>query len=261
VALTGYDLDRQSFSPGDSIQLALYWRALGAAPSADSSVVMQLLDPLGRIAAEWEQPPLYPTSRWRAGDVWRDWHTLPISAALPAGIYDLRASLTGGESSARSPALLAQVEVQGRPHRFDLPSMEHAQPARLGDSIEFLGYDLSPTKAAPGGSLRLVLYWRALSETATSYTVFTHLLGAEGEVRGQSDGTPGGGSAPTTGWVSGEVLADEYRIEVDPDAQPGAYAIEIGMYDAATGQRLPVLGPEGHSLGDRLLLDTRVQVR
>jgi hypothetical protein len=260
LTLTGYDLDHRLFSPGDAIHLALYWRTL-ATPSEDYGVAVQLLDGNGQNVAEWDQPPLYPTAQWRAGDVWRDWHVLPIPPDLTAGTYDLRVALTAQGALSQPAVSLTLIDLQGRPHRFDVPVIEHPLGARLGESVEFLGYDLSPTEVAAGESLRLTLYWRALSESRTSYTVFTHLLSAAGELFGQSDGVPGAGSAPTTSWVPNEVLVDEYQIRVDPGALPGEYTLEIGMYDATTSQRLPVSRAGGASLGDRLLLDTLVQVR
>jgi hypothetical protein len=60
-------------------------------------------------------------------------------------------------------------------------------------------------------------------------------------------------------WVKGEVVTDRYGITVDPDAPPGEYVIELGLYDAATGDRLPVLDQQGLMLDDRVLL-ARIEV-
>jgi hypothetical protein len=87
----------------------------------------------------------------------------------------------------------------------------------------------------------------------TAYTVFTYLLDTGGQVRGQKDNPPVGGSYPTTLWVPGEVVVDRYEIPIVADAAPGQYAIEVGMYDPATIVRLPVLDPGG-AAGDRVLL-------
>lgn len=46
---------------------------------------------------------------------------------------------------------------------------------------------------------------------------------------------------------------DEYEIAVRPDARPAGHVIEVGMYDPASLQRLPVLDPMG-AMGDRVLL-------
>jgi len=86
-----------------------------------------------------------------------------------------------------------------------------------------------------------------------TYTVFTHLLDENGQVRGQKDNPPVRGSYPTTLWAPGEVVVDEFEIPVAADAEPGSYVIEVGMYDPVTMQRLPVLDPTG-VLGDRVLL-------
>jgi hypothetical protein len=92
-----------------------------------------------------------------------------------------------------------------------------------------------------------------------SYTVFTHLLDAEERIQGQMDSIPGRGEAPTTSWIEGEVITDEYEIVVDPEAPTGEYVVEVGMYDASTGQRLPIYSGGQRVEGDSLLLTT-VQV-
>ena len=65
---------------------------------------------------------------------------------------------------------------------------------------------------------------------------------------------PQEGQHPTTLWIKGEVVTDRYSIIVDPDAPSGQYAVEIGLYNAATGVRLPVLDEKGETVDDRVLL-------
>ena len=117
-----------------------------------------------------------------------------------------------------------------------------------------LGYDLKPTELRPGEKLSLTLYWQGLGPTDRSYTVFVHLLNKEGEIHGQRDGMPANGALPTTGWVQGEVIIDGREIPVSPETPPGMFTLALGMYDASTGERLPVLDAEGLPLGDRLTL-------
>jgi len=120
--------------------------------------------------------------------------------------------------------------------------------------VEFLGYDLDRTTFSPGEVIPLTLYWRALGPMDTSYTVFTHLIDEQNRIWGQQDNPPRGGQHPTTRWVKGEVVTDSYNIPIDPDAPPGEYVIEIGLYNAATGDRLPVLDEKGEVKDDRVLL-------
>ena len=99
-----------------------------------------------------------------------------------------------------------------------------------------------------------------MKEMGVSYTVFAHLLDEGARLWGQQDNVPGRGSLPTTGWLPGEVLVDEYDIEVHPDAPAGELVIELGMYEAVTGQRLPVFAATGRSIGDHLQLDAQIDV-
>jgi hypothetical protein len=127
--------------------------------------------------------------------------------------------------------------------------------AGFGGVIRLLGYDLDPAGAAPGQTFRLTLYWESLAAAPQDYTVFTHLLDAQGRIVGQQDRQPLGGERPTTSWLPGEFLTDVYELSVPPDAPSGTYTIEVGLYDAASGQRLPALGPAGQPLGDHAVLD------
>jgi hypothetical protein len=86
-----------------------------------------------------------------------------------------------------------------------------------------------------------------------SYTVFIHLLDGEGNIFGQRDSVPGDGALPTTSWEEEEIIADGYEIEVATHAPLGRYSVGLGMYDASTGVRLPVLDAEGQPVGDHLL--------
>ncbi len=61
--------------------------------------------------------------------------------------------------------------------------------------------------------------------------------------------------------MAGEVITDKYEIAIHSDAQPGRYVLEIGFYDADTGQRLLVVNEEGHPLDDKVLLPEGITLR
>jgi len=63
-------------------------------------------------------------------------------------------------------------------------------------------------------------------------------LDAQNKIVGQRDEPPGHGNRPTTGWVAGEYLADPHDVTIDPATPPGAYQLEVGLYDPQTGQRV-----------------------
>ena len=255
VELVGYDLGSTTIQQGETVPLILTWRALADVTREYkiSVVLRQVEGPTREVVLEEPVGSTYSSTLWEASEVVRDWHDLQLPPDTPTGDYELTLSvLEGGEAVGH--ATLGRVKVSGRPHQFDVPEIQHALEARLGDGVLFLGYDLSSEDVKPGDTLHLTVYWQALSEMEVSYTVFTHLLDANERTWGQIDSVPLRSEAPTTSWVSGEVIADEYDIAVDAGAPPGDYAIEIGMYDASTGQRLAIFTDRGREGGDRLLL-------
>ena len=72
--------------------------------------------------------------------------------------------------------------------------------------------------------------------------MFAHLLGPEGQLVAVDDHEPGHGSYPTTDWHPGDVIVDEHQLQIPEDAQPGEYALEIGLYDWRDGHRLHETG-------------------
>jgi hypothetical protein len=142
--------------------------------------------------------------------------------------------------------------------------------AHFDSKVELAGYRLTTDVASPQSSilatapntaLRLTLYWRVLAPMETSYTVFTHLLDANGQLWAQKDNPPVRGSYPTTEWKVGETIVDKYDIVIPPDAPVGQYELEVGLYDATTGQRLPLLDKTGQRQDERVLLSDRIVVK
>ena len=262
VRLLGYDFALREVDPGGSLRVALYWKALEDV-AEDYVLSLELRDQAGRIQVRHAQRPVdgtYPTFQWEEGEVLRDWHDVPVPPDTPQGEYELVVTVVEGESVLGHTSL-GSVAVKGRPHYFTAPDIQYLLEVTVGESIRLLGYDLDKEQVQPGEAVRLNLYWQAMGYLETSYTVFTHLLDAENQVRGQKDSIPGSGTLPTTGWVEGEVITDAYDLALDVDAQPGDYVLEIGMYDAATGRRLPLYDASGEPLGDRLLLEATLGVQ
>jgi len=116
--------------------------------------------------------------------------------------------------------------------------------ATFGDAIALRGYRLQADEVASGDILRVALEWSCLAPVSEAYKVFVHLVDARGNIVGQQDGEPGGGSQPTTGWRAGEVIVDNHGLLIPPGSPPGAHTLRIGLYSAADGRRLPVSGGE-----------------
>ena len=112
-----------------------------------------------------------------------------------------------------------------------------------------------------GQAVQCTLYWRAQKTIEQSYTVFTHLVDADGQTWGQWDNEPQRGQAPTTRWVPGEVIADPYQIPLSADAPAGPVELRVGMYNRHTMLRLPVYDANGQIAGDHVTLTTIEVIR
>ncbi len=110
------------------------------------------------------------------------------------------------------------------------------------------GYAVT-TQAQPGGEILLALHWESLRAVAQDFNVFVHLLNAQGETVTQRDGQPVLWQRPTSTWQPGEEIVDRYGLLLAPDLPVGQYTISVGLYDPATGVRLPIsAGPQDSAI-------------
>ncbi|WP_152918103.1 hypothetical protein [Ardenticatena maritima] len=105
--------------------------------------------------------------------------------------------------------------------------------------------DFTPT-AQSGGIAAVRLVWQALADVPEDYQVFLHVLDANGQIVGQSDGPPQNGIAPTSGWRAGETYVDVHAVRLAPNLPPGRYALRVGMYRLDDLTRLST--PSGEDL-------------
>jgi hypothetical protein len=127
--------------------------------------------------------------------------------------------------------------------------------ARLGENVRLQGARLSSETVHPGDTLAVELNWVA-DGAPGDLRGFVQLLAADGRLMAQQDGIPGGGYAPSTGWQPGITVADRRGLVLPADLAPGDYTLIAGLYDAATGPRLPVTGPDGATAGNFVRLGT-----
>ena len=138
------------------------------------------------------------------------------------------------------------------PTRAAMPPLN----AKVGGEITLAGFQLDQRNARAGDVLTLTLDWQADQPPAARYKVFVHLLNASGQVVAQRDGEPVADTRITTTWKPGESIEDNYGIFIDAGMPPGTYQIEVGMYRADDGSRLPITSSSGQSLGDHLIVGT-----
>lgn len=170
-----------------------------------------------------------------------------LDALLPARAARVAPSVVSAVGAASALFVLSVVIVPAYPMRT-LPKLALLSvPARVeadfGGTFGLRGYGVEPAGAS--GNLRLKLYWIALAEPPFDYSSFAHLIstagGPDGPAIAQADQAPGDSAAyPPSRWSRGDIVLDERIIKVDRALPAGDYALRVGVYDAATGRRLPV---------------------
>ncbi|MFZ5915505.1 MAG: 6-pyruvoyl-tetrahydropterin synthase-related protein [Chloroflexota bacterium] len=251
-------LDRAQAAPGETLLLTLYWQAQQK-PELDYAVAVEMVASAGPAVAHFSLPavaPSFPTSLWRAGESLQGQHWLTLPADLASGRYTLRLQLVAPDGhSLAGPVELAQVTVVAPERQMTIPPMMVRLAADFGGQIALLGYDRQPAAVRAGETLHLTLYWRASQQMSRSYAVFVHLLDAAGSIVAGHDGLPANWTRPTGGWLPGEVIADAHDLLLPAGLPPAEYTLEVGLYDAETLIRLPLLDTTAQPVGDRLLLD------
>ena len=146
--------------------------------------------------------------------------------------------------------LVVYVSAEGlRPFRLDVPEGGW----RLGEDVRLSAARGFEGKSADGMTLAIELTWEPLAPTGP-LRGFLQLLGPDGQPVAVQDGVPSAGYAPSPGWSPGTPVTDRRGLLVPPDLAAGDYALIAGLYEADTGQRLPVQGPAGEFHGDTVLL-------
>lgn len=138
-------------------------------------------------------------------------------------------------------------------------NIHHPLRRNLGDVVAFLGYDMHPAGVQAGATLDVTLWWQALGDMDKDYTVFIHIVDRDGHIWAQEDRVLQHGDYPTSTWLVGETVTDEYELALAPDTPPGDYIVKAGIYYWQTGERLPVWDENGERVeGDAVFLETIV---
>ncbi|MCJ7738353.1 MAG: glycosyltransferase family 39 protein [Anaerolineae bacterium] len=190
--------------------------------------------------------------------------TLPDALSLPADARTGPARITleilgpNGESwlttNGRSTLRLFNVRIDGRPVSRRMPSNLTHLSVTFDDGIELRGYRIDGV-ALPGEELRISYAWYAEKKPQAIYAVFNHLVGAGGQVVTQVDGWPQEGRMLTTQWETGEYVEDHHTLEIPSDAPPGPYSLYVGLYNAATADRLPAYQDGKRLAGDHVTIE------
>lgn len=250
VALTVYrfalSLPRadQSDRPEDT-GLDPGWAVLADAPQADAVIIgihqewlalTYLREVWGAQPAVYPQPLCQPQPHQAARPVAGLYLTHQAALADPACLADYHRYAAGAQL----------IRVESSPNRV-LPASARPVNVNFGAQLELVGLEASwassaPTRRQPAdmSEWRLSLYWRTQVPLVVDYSVSVRPWRDGATIRGTDgqpvlqDHQPVWGAYPTSRWVPGEVVRDDYVLTL-----PGRTAVDavyIVVYRSAANQ-------------------------
>jgi hypothetical protein len=230
-----------------------------AKPGRNYDVCLNFVNAANQVAQSQCEPlaPNWPTTRWGAGEVVRGSYDLRVDPLRASGRYTLTVSLTGDASASAlgQAAAIGLVTVDTAQHLNVEALPAHIVNAVWGDVIRLNGYGLGVSS----DSLALTIYWQALRRMQASYKVFVHVVDpVTNAIVAQDDSVPRHWTSPTNTWQPGEVVEDTLTVPLSGVA-PGEYQLFIGLYDAATGERLAAFSTDGQRQPNDSVLLTAFQ--
>lgn len=250
----GYDVTNPEPRGGDVLEFSSWWQNIA---EGKDTFEIKLRD-ANETETVLTQGALFPDAEgpFNPAQIVRARHEITIPPTAAAGYARILLSLNG---EALPPIRIALGESV---RKFRVPIIRRPQLTLVGDALQLLGYKLERTEYRAGETLPLTLYWNANKMPDASYKVFVHFVDANGVLRTQQDSIPMRGTLPTNRWFAGEYISDEYTLPLPTDLAAGEYRIVVGMYDEASGVRVPLTDSNGVRLkDDAVTLDDRITIR
>ena len=185
---------------------------------------------------------------WEAGRALRLIHQLR-PAGIPEGQTAAQVTLCAeSEGTTLGCADLPATTVVNLPVVLALKQQpRNPLDARWDDTLSLAGYDID----RQGRDWTLTLYWKAGVAPGAPLKRFVHVMDDNNRILAQSDVPLEKQGLPVTFWQSGEYVPDQVHLVVPDDT--GANDICVGVYDAASEQRMPVTSDGGPPLPDSQL--------
>ncbi|MDH3676624.1 MAG: hypothetical protein OES12_14095, partial [Anaerolineae bacterium] len=252
--LVGYRLHPATVRPAEPLALTLYWQLLQPV-ELNYSVFVHLLGRQRQVIGQVDTYPgggLWPSTLLAPGSIVADDYEVPVPPETEYTQAPSRLQIATGIYNYDEPGRPGRLARNAAGQPVDpiiatakLVPWQWPEPAQLDPPVNFfekaslLSFQLADDQQS------VTLNWQANDRFETDYTVFLQAWHAtEGEYVTGFDGPPVQGDYPTTYWSPGEIIVDEHPLDLTALA-PGTYHLLGGLYNPATGARLPAFGPDG----------------
>jgi hypothetical protein len=239
IKLHGYTASAARATPGETIDVTLYWEALKPI-DANHTVFLQLVDDRSTKVAQRQTISglgMYQPTRWKIGEVIAD--VIPLSIDANASVpreYAMIGGMLDAKTGERLPMSRSDYKLGTvilMPHQplNSLPPSAYSLTVQFDRGILLQGCSLKDAT--------LTLFWQASQRVNQNYKIFAHLWGTNNQFVAGLDHAPMQGRFPTRYWNDGDWIMDDVAL---PD-RARIDRITVGLYAEDTQQRLPLLTP------------------
>ncbi|MFN8459071.1 MAG: hypothetical protein U0401_31225 [Anaerolineae bacterium] len=248
IKLVGVNIGATAVRPGERVPVTAYWQALKPMET-NYSVFVHLIGRSNRNVGQFNTFPglgLRPTRSLQPGQIVADTYPVLVEGGSAAptrllvnlGLFDFKAAGRPGlpalnpQGQAVPPAVgwLKLVPAAWPPYGGEPPLAEFA------GHIWLIGYEMNGC-TGQNATCEVRLKWLAQGRPVADYTVFIHLW-RDGQKATGFDTQPLSGDYPTSLWEAGEVILDPHPLDL-AGLPPGDYQMLAGLYNLASGDRLP----------------------
>lgn len=129
--------------------------------------------------------------------------------------------------------------------------------ATFDDHIEFVGWDIDrkpddgtfPTYNW-GEKAKMTFYFRVKKRIPGQQKIFMHVDFPGSRLHGDHD--PVGGDFPTNYWLPGDIVKDEFELDIESYSSPGVYTIWLGFFRSSN--RMQVTPKQAHDGQNRMMV-------
>ncbi len=181
--------------------------------------------PLGPQQVDPELQRMFVADAGTSEEVFEDFRYFVLPDAAQ---FEARLAEVVGETAVAWPPDFAHLPAPQLPINFDnrLHLLAASQPEVVGEAVRF------------------VTYWRVDVADPTPLVAFVHLTSDGVDIWGQQDWL----DVRMAGLQPGDRFAQVHTVPLDPNAPPGVYQLQLGLYRPDSGQRLSIVtGGDGTS--------------
>jgi len=253
-------------SPGEPIDITLYWEVTGKPPGNYSFFAHLIDDETSIMVGQRDTHPglgNFPSSQWEVGDRFVEKFQLfvpdtaytPADAELSIGFYapdGYRLGLSEADGALAGDALVLEtihIEPSGDEGANEIN-------VNFNNKLKLVSYAYNKRVFSPGDVLEVKLFWEPLTSIPGEYVVSVRLRDESGREIAIGDGRFPNENSVMASWSPGQLIEDRHLIYLDPSYPPGVYSIHVQLIDTIKNEAENILAEDGHVLDNRLSLSS-----